>query len=184
MQNKPTPNRAPGELSEAKPFMNPYLAGFLLGLVLLASFVIVGRGLGASGAAKDVMVAGVMNAAPEYVQEKPFYEPYLAAEESPIRSWLVYLAIGVIVGGFVSGASSNRLGFKMERGPRINAPTRAIFALAGGLLFGLGAQFGRGCTSGAALSGMAVLSTGGILTIMMIFGSGYLVAYFFRRLWI
>ena len=33
-----------------QPYWNPYLAGFGLGLVLLASFVIMGRGLGASGA--------------------------------------------------------------------------------------------------------------------------------------
>ncbi|MDO9073521.1 MAG: hypothetical protein Q7U73_09660, partial [Rubrivivax sp.] len=32
----------------AKPFMNPYLAGFLLGLVLLATYVVTGRGLGAT----------------------------------------------------------------------------------------------------------------------------------------
>ncbi|TVQ90796.1 MAG: hypothetical protein EA393_05355 [Bacteroidetes bacterium] len=167
-----------------KPFMNPYLAGFLLGLVLLASFVIVGRGLGASGAARDAMVATVINVAPEYAEKSIYYEPYVAAGESPIRSWLVFLALGVIIGGFISGASSNRLGFKMERGPRISGPTRAFLAVAGGLLFGLGAQFGRGCTSGAALSGMAVLSTGGILTMMTIFGTGYLIAYFFRKLWI
>ncbi len=167
-----------------KPYMNPYLAGFLLGLVLLASFVITGRGLGASGAAKDVMAATVINVAPEYASQSSFYDVYLASETGPFRSWLVVLAIGVIVGGFISGASSNRLGLKMERGPRINKPTRALFAIAGGLLFGLGAQFGRGCTSGAALSGMAVLSTGGILTMMAIFGSGYMMAYFFRKLWL
>ena len=33
------------------PYMNPYLAGFGIGVVLLATFVILGRGLGASGAA-------------------------------------------------------------------------------------------------------------------------------------
>lgn len=172
MENKP------------KPFMNPYLAGFLLGLVLLSSFVITGRGLGASGAAKDAAVAVVMKVAPDYARESSFYDPYFAAEGSPVRSWLVFLAIGVIVGGFVSGAASNRLSLKMERGPRVKPATRAAFALAGGLLFGLGAQFGRGCTSGAALSGMAVLSTGGILTMMTIFGTGYMIAYFFRKLWI
>ena len=34
----------------AKPYSNPYLAGFGLGLVLLSAFVVMGRGLGASGA--------------------------------------------------------------------------------------------------------------------------------------
>jgi len=59
-----------------------------------------------------------------------------------------------------------------------------IFALGGGILFGLGAQIARGCTSGAALSGMAVLSTGGFITMISIFGTGFLVAYFFRKNWI
>jgi uncharacterized protein len=170
------------ENTKPKPYMNSYLAGFLLGLVLLASFVISGRGLGASGAAKDLLINTVGNVAPEYAAESAFYEPYFSG--NPLRSWLVYLALGVIAGGFISGAVSNRLNFKMERGPRIGAVTRAGFAIAGGLLFGLGAQFGRGCTSGAALSGMAVLSTGGIITMMAIFGSGYMIAWFFRKLWI
>ncbi|MBF8248605.1 MAG: putative transporter component, partial [Bacteroidetes bacterium] len=34
----------------AQPYSNPYLAGLGLGLVLLAAFVVMGRGLGASGA--------------------------------------------------------------------------------------------------------------------------------------
>jgi hypothetical protein len=31
---------------------------------------------------------------------------------------------------------------------------------------------------------MAVLSTAGFITMMAIFGSGYVIAYFFRKLWI
>jgi uncharacterized membrane protein YedE/YeeE len=57
-------------------------------------------------------------------------------------------------------------------------------AILGGALFGLGSQLGRGCTSGAALSGMAVMSFGGIITMMAIFGSGYAFAFFFRKLWL
>jgi hypothetical protein len=57
-------------------------------------------------------------------------------------------------------------------------------AIIGGILFGFGAQLARGCTSGAALSGMAVLSTAGFITMMAIFGAGYALAYFFRKLWI
>ncbi len=167
-----------------KNYMNPYLAGFLLGLVLLSAFVITGRGLGASGAAKSVVISTVGSAAPEYAEKSAFYEEYFVPGNNPLNSWLVYLVIGVIFGGFFSGAMAGRLGLKVERGPRINAITRLIFALSGGVLFGLGAQFGRGCTSGAALSGMAVLSTGGILTMMAIFGTGYVIAYFFKKLWV
>ena len=42
--------RAAEKARVAQPYMNPYLAGIGLGLVLLAAFVLVGRGLGASGA--------------------------------------------------------------------------------------------------------------------------------------
>lgn len=164
--------------------MNSYLAGFLLGLVLLASFVITGRGLGASGAVKNVLITVVGKFAPTYAEGSAFYSDLFNTASSPIQSFLVFMAVGVLFGGFFSGAMSGRLGLKVERGPGIKAPTRLAFALAGGLLFGLGAQFGRGCTSGAALSGMAVLSTGGILTMMAIFGSGYAIAYFFRKLWL
>jgi hypothetical protein len=59
-----------------------------------------------------------------------------------------------------------------------------VFALLGGIFFGFGSQFGRGCTSGSALSGMAVLSFGGIITMMGIFGGAYALAYFFRKNWI
>ncbi len=168
--------------SNRKAYMNPYLAGFLLGMALLASFVITGRGLGASGAAKSLVISVVGTAAPDYAGNSVFYSDFFTGT-SPMSSWLVFLTAGLILGSFLSGALGNRLGFKTERGPRISVRTRLWLALSGGLLFGLGAQFGRGCTSGAALSGMAVLSTGGMLTMAMIFGTGYLIAYFFKKLW-
>jgi uncharacterized protein len=170
--------------TKPKPYMNSYLAGFLLGLVLLAAFFVTGRGLGASGAAKSVVIQTVASAAPEYAANNPFYAEYFREGPGPMKNWLVYLTLGVLAGAFFSGAMGGRLGFKVEKGPKITSGTRLIFATFGGLLFGLGAQFGRGCTSGAALTGMAVLSTAGFLTMMAIFGSGYVFAYFFRKLWI
>ena len=40
---------------EPAPYMNPYLAGVGLGLVLLLAFVLMGRGLGASGAFSTIV---------------------------------------------------------------------------------------------------------------------------------
>ena len=102
----------------------------------------------------------------------------------PLQDWLVFEVIGVIIGAFISGVISNRVGIKLERGPKITNRTRIVAAIIGGALFGLGSQLGRGCTSGAALSGMAVMSFGGIITMLAIFGSGYAFAYFFRKLWL
>jgi len=73
---------------------------------------------------------------------------------------------------------------KLEKGPRATNALRIGGAILGGALFGFGSQLGRGCTSGSALSGMAVMSFGGIITMLAIFGGGYALAYFFRRLWL
>jgi uncharacterized membrane protein YedE/YeeE len=165
--------------------MNPYLAGLLLGLVLLSAIVVSGRGLGASGAVKSGVVAAVVTAAPAHAAASPFYHEYTVANaENPLKQWLVFEVIGVAIGAFLSGLLSARLVWTTEKGPRIGGPARLAFALAGGALFGIGAQLARGCTSGAALSGMAVLSTAGFVTMLAIFGTGYAAAYFFRRLWI
>lgn len=168
-----------------KAYMNPYLAGFLLGMVLLASFFITGRGLGASGAAKSVVIETIGSVAPEYAKENSFYASFFATGDGrPMRNWLVYLTLGVLGGAFFSGFMSGRAGFKIDKGNQISSTTRIIFAITGGFLFGIGSQFGRGCTSGAALSGMAVLSSSGFITTIAIFGTGYVIAYFFRKLWI
>jgi len=166
-------------------YMNPYLAGVILGLVLLLTIYLTGRGLGASGALKSVVVAGVETAAPAHLNSSGFYREFAGAHEgSPLKQWLVFEVAGVLVGGFLSGVVSRRLTWVTEKGPRATTGLRLVMAALGGALFGAGAQFARGCTSGAALSGMAVLSSGGFLTMIAIFGSGYLVAYFFRKLWI
>lgn len=163
--------------------MNPYLAGFLLGLVLLGAFYLSGRGLGSSGAVKSIVVSVVNAVNPEHAASNGFFSKYLGGD-GPLKTWLVFLTVGVIIGGFFSGIVSNRLKFKLERGPHASARARIIAALAGGVLFGVGAQLGRGCTSGAALSGMSVLSSAGFVTMIAIFGTGFLVAYFMRKLWL
>ena len=166
-------------------YMNPYAAGVLLGLVLLSAIFISGRGLGASGAVKSAVIASVEAAAPSHALRGTFYKEYAAEHAgNPLKQWLVFEVVGVLIGGFLSGLVSGRLTWATEKGPRISANTRLAFALAGGALFGIGAQLARGCTSGAALSGMAVLSTAGFVTMMAIFGTAYAVAFFFRRLWI
>jgi uncharacterized protein len=166
-------------------YMNPYIGGVLLGLILLAANFISGRGLGASGAIKSVVVASTQTIAPKYAENTKYFQEYHAEHSgSPLNNWLVFQMLGVIVGGFASGALAGRLKFKVEHSPKITSKRRLIFALLGGIFFGVGSQLGRGCTSGSALSGMAVLSFGGIITMMGIFGGAYALAYFFRRNWI
>ncbi|MCD6200578.1 MAG: YeeE/YedE family protein [Bacteroidales bacterium] len=167
-----------------KKYKNPYLMGVLLGFVLIAAFYFSGRGLGASGAPKRVMAAVVEVVAPQHAEKSEFYSKYVKSARGPWKDWLNFEVLGVIIGGFISGTLSGRLKVKVEHSPKITSRKRLAFALIGGILFEYGASMARGCTSGAALSGMAVLATGGLVTMFAIFGGAYLFAYFFRKLWI
>ncbi len=166
-------------------YLNPYLAGVLLGIVVLAANYISGRGVGASGAVKSVVITGVDAVAPNHAETAMFYKEYHETHEGhPMNSWLVYQMLGVLVGGFVSGVLFRRIKLKVEHFPKISSKRRLIFALSGGILFGFGSQLGRGCTSGSALSGMAVLSLGGFISMMAIFGTSFALAYFLRKNWV
>jgi uncharacterized protein len=170
---------------KVRPYINPYVGGVLLGLVLLAANFVSGRGLGASGAIKSTVVTAVTAVAPATLENSGFVKEFRGSHEgNPMKTWLVFEMLGVIVGGFLSGAFAGRLKFKVEQSPKITSRRRILFALLGGTLFGFGSQLGRGCTSGSALSGMAVLSLGGFITMMAIFGTAFALAYFFRKNWI
>ena len=165
-------------------YWNPYLGGFLLGLILLMTFFFTGRGLGASGAAKAIVTQTVHTVAPTHTENNAYYADQFLGGKVPISNWLVFEVIGVVAGAFISGSLSGRVFFRVQHSPKITPRKRLWFALLGGALFGFGAQFAKGCTSGAALSGMTVLSLGGYIAMLSIFGGAFLFAYFFRKLWL
>ncbi len=165
--------------------MNPYWAGFGLGLVLLASFVVMGRGLGASGAFTTAVSTVVHGVAPAHAEGNAFYREYLGdGTTNPLKDWLVFEVLGVFVGGFLSGALGNRLKITIEKGPRIGTPGRLILAFIGGALMGIGAKLALGCTSGQALTGGALLNLGSWIFMMCVFGGAYALAWFLRREWL
>jgi len=167
-----------------KRYMNPYMAGTLLGIVLLASMFISGRGLGASGGIKYCVVSIVGAVDRPHAENSIYYSKYFENGKKPLTNWLSLEIFGVVAGGFISGVVSGRLKLKVEKSPKISVVRRLIFAFLGGVFFVYGAQLARGCTSGAALSGMAVLSLAGFVTMIAIFGSAYFFAWFFRKNWI
>jgi uncharacterized membrane protein YedE/YeeE len=164
---------------------DPYLAGVGLGAVLLGAYVVVGHGLGASGAFASVVAAGTAAAiGTARASAWPAVAPYLPQGiTSFLRDWFVLELVGVALGGFCSAWLAGRLRARVERGPRVNNGQRMYAALVGGALMGVGAKFARGCTSGQALTGGALLSAGSWIFIATCFVSAYVVAPFARRLW-
>lgn len=173
------PARAPA------PYSNPYLAGIGLGLVLLTAFVVMGRGLGASGAVSSACAVVVDAVAPHHAEANVFWKEYLEAGVGhPLKEWLVFEVLGVLVGGFLSGLLAGRVRKTVEKGPRIGNGARFALAFLGGSLMGIGAKLARGCASGQALTGGALLSAGGWTFMMLFFAGAYGAAWFVRKEWL
>jgi uncharacterized membrane protein YedE/YeeE len=169
----------------AQLYMNPYLAGIGLGIVLLLAFIIMGRGIGASGGFTSMLTAGVNTVSPEYATQNEMYSSYIGdGKRSPLSDWLVFELIGVFIGGFISAFFAGRIKKTVERGPRISSKGRLVLAFFGGTLMGFAAKMARGCTSGQALTGGALMSVGSWIFMIAIFVGAYAFAYFMRRQWI
>jgi uncharacterized membrane protein YedE/YeeE len=166
----------------ARRFADPYAAGACLGLVLLAAFVITGRGLGASGAFGTTAAGLVHAVAPASAEAHPYFGRYLGGA-GPWRDWLLFEIAGVALGGWLSARLARRWHREIERGPRAKARTRLALAFGGGAVMGLGAVLARGCTSGLALTGGALLAVGSWLFMLAAFAGAYLAAPVWRRMW-
>jgi uncharacterized membrane protein YedE/YeeE len=176
---------APSSLRRAEPlpYWNPYLVGVLLGLVLLATYLITARGLGATGAFSSVaawltsLVASV-----DHVTSNPVHSRYWN-DGAPLASWTVFLLGGALLGAWLSGLQGRRVRFIVERGPRITDNQRLLLAFGGGFLAAYGAKIAKGCTSGQALTGSSMLNAGSLVFMVAVFAAGFAVAYLVRKEW-
>ncbi|MCB0275770.1 MAG: YeeE/YedE family protein, partial [Calditrichaeota bacterium] len=133
---------------KGKPYMNPYAAGAILGVVLFSAFLLTGNGLGASGGLNRMLVFVEDQVAPAHVDRTPYLLKMAGGDTNPLNHWIVYLTVGTLIGGFVSGLLNKRSHFETGKGPNISVQTRWMMAVAGGVLMGFGARMARGCTSG------------------------------------
>ena len=109
----------------------------MLGLLLIATFYITGRGVGATGGTKSAVIATVENVAPEYAERSTYYAKYFDEDSNPMKNWLTFETIGILAGAFLSGALSGRVRFRVQHPPQITTKKRLYFAALGGLLFGI-----------------------------------------------
>jgi uncharacterized membrane protein YedE/YeeE len=163
-------------VNKSRPYSDATLAGIALGVVLLTSFFVAGRGIGASGAfaATAGPVAAVIS--PGTIESQPALSDRLPVAFAPWNDWIVLELAGVALGALVSA----RLSGRWRASTNDRSPGRLSRAVAGGALMGLGARLAYGCTSGLALSGGALLSTGAWLFIPLAFGTAIMVSLLSR----
>jgi uncharacterized protein len=158
--------------STPQPYMNPSVAGIVLGVVLLSAFVVAGRGLGASGAFADFVAAALDRITPSFVTARPALADRLPSGVRLADEWIVWQIVGLVIGAALSAKLAGRWG-KPISGGIAQRPSRARIAraVAGGVLMGIGARLAYGCTSGLALSGGAMLATGAWVFIPIAFAT-------------
>ena len=165
-----------------KRFWSPYIAGISLGLTLLATFYIAGRGLGASGAITLVTAQSTYTLVPDFISRLKYFEQYITPL-APLINWNLFLLGGLFLGSLASAKLSGNFKVLLDRGKSMSVRNRLLTSLIGGMFIGFAARLARGCTSGVALSGGAQLAVSGWIFVISMFAAGFIIAALFRRLW-
>ena len=162
------------------PYMNPLLAGILLGMVLLATFVVTGHGLGATGFTTRLTAWVGMYVAPVATNAND-YLGGMVEEGKPLNAWITWQVVGLALGALLSAIFAKRIYIQLDGKKFLGGSKRPFTALFGGILAGFGARVAAGCTSGLGLSGAAVLSLAGFTFLGTFFAVGLLVSRFLKE---
>lgn len=155
---------------------SPYVTGAGIGILLWFSFLLSNKPLGCSTAYSRIsgMLEGIFNK--KKVLQKEYFIIF-----PPEIDWQVMVVFGIILGGFISSMASGtfRLSFIPDNFQSTFGDSillRLIFALAGGILMGIGARWSWGCTSGHGISGLSQLSLASLIAVMGFFIGGIITA--------
>jgi len=162
------------------PYWNPLIAGILLGIVLLSTFVVTGHGLGATGFTTRLTAWFGMHLLPVATNANE-YLGGMVEEGKPLDAWITWQVAGVAFGALVSALLSGRIAIKLDGKKFLGGSKRPVTALFGGILAGFGARIAAGCTSGLGLSGAAVLSLAGFTFLGTFFAVGLVASRFMKE---
>lgn len=166
-----------------RPLWRPYIAGVVLGLVLILTYILVGNGVGASGLFARIAAAVGMGVAPDTTTANAYLGPMVANGANPFASWIVVEVVGMAIGALLAAIGAGRFRIHLDGASKVGSSPRIIFALLGGALAGFGSRVAAGCTSGIGLSGTAMLSVGGFVFLGAFFLVGLGASALMRRSW-
>jgi uncharacterized membrane protein YedE/YeeE len=161
---------------------SPYVAGAIIGLLQIPTFLLMDTALGASSSYVTVAahIAALFDSNIGNIK-------YLASHMYGAKNWWqVAVVVGIAIGAF----ASMRLSAARRRtiSPiwahtmgTSSLTTRAPVAFFAGFIMLFGARIAGGCTSGHGISGMAQLSVGSTLAVAAMFAGGILTATLLLR---
>ncbi len=170
-------------MSSPKPLWNPYLAGALLGLGLLLTFVMTGHGLGASGFTTRLSAAVSHAVAPTATESNAYFGNMVGEDVNPLDSWITWQVIGLAIGALIAAVSAGRFKISIDGPNKLRISARLLLAFLGGAIAAFGARMSLGCTSGLGLSGAATLATAGFLFLIGFFATGAGFGLLLKRYW-
>ncbi len=166
-----------------EPAWSPYLAGSLIGLLVLSTLVLAGKKIGASSAYSDA--AGMIGrlVAPHHIASLPYYR-----KGHPMIGWTFMIVIGVIIGSFIAAWTGGELtaaylpDMWIARFGSDSNLLRTFLSLLGGALMAFGARMAGGCTSGHGISGTLQLAVGSWIAVICFFLGGIATAMLIYRM--
>ncbi|MGD2056958.1 MAG: YeeE/YedE thiosulfate transporter family protein [Gammaproteobacteria bacterium] len=162
----------------------PVMAGVVIGITMLLTYVLAGRGIGVSGMMTRLVATVQHWLMPALTEKSAYFSAYFANGAHPLDNYLSYIMIGLLAGALAAALLCGDFRFEVQRGPRISSLGRLVYALIGGVITGFAARLARGCTSGEGLVGAAELSVGSWTFLLCIFIGGFATAWFVRKQWI
>jgi hypothetical protein len=162
-------------------FWNPYLAGALSGVVLVASVALAGKFFGASTTfvRSTGMIEKIFSAA--RVAQMDYF-----IKEAPIVDWQWMFVIGILLGASIAAKISGT--YTVQALPDMwrkrfggSILKRAGAAFVGGVIAMFGARLADGCPSGHGLSGSVQLAVSGFIALICFFIGGVITARILYR---
>lgn len=167
-------------IRQPRPLWNSYLAGIALGIVLFATFLVTGHGLGVTGATTSITAVSTAALVPGVIVRGDYLAAYV---RSGLNHWIVWEVVGIAVGALCGSLLGRRFAPQIDGPPRVASMGRLLLALLGGAISGFGARLAMGCTSGMGLSGSAPLAAAGFLFLIGFFAAGVGVGAVLKPLW-
>ena len=156
---------------------SPYWVGIGIGILSWIAFVLSDKPIGVSTAYAQTsgMIEKVLQG--RQIETKAYYREYV-----PQISWTWMLVVGLVVGAFVSAATSGD--FRLEWVPALwegkfgySPIVRWAAAFSGGVVLGVGARWADGCTSGHGISGTLQLIVSSWIAVLCFFIGGVVIAH-------